>query len=229
VTGNGQLAFLRERAPVWISWHDAPASHVPEGAVHVTATRAYADGRPWEIELLLHPNHDAQLPIEIREIVPGSRLPSRCIERHIQPTGSFCVGWGPTTLPTVCGPADADEWWGRLGGYLELQITAEATPTALPMWQRLRRRHLPSLEARRCASPRADGERRRARVRLDDLAQVPVLRDDATVSAASGRALGTDRVRLLDRVRQDAARQALSTALRQVIDLTSARWPDVWE
>ena len=54
------------------------------------------------------------------------QLPLACPERHINDDGGFCFGL-PEDEPDLTTIAGVDRWWGRLAGYLRLQVVAAAT------------------------------------------------------------------------------------------------------
>lgn len=62
--------------------------------------------------------------------VPSARevdgvLPSFCPQRHINPDGSFCLGWGEDAAPEVVDEQTAEAWWGRVLAFLRLQMRAK--------------------------------------------------------------------------------------------------------
>lgn len=59
----------------------------------------------------------------VRESEPR-RLPVFCPERHINPDGSFCLGWEPGVPRLPASPKEARAWWSVLRGYLRLQDAA---------------------------------------------------------------------------------------------------------
>lgn len=60
----------------------------------------------------------------MREEVPGTDLPSRCPERHIQGDGTFCLG---LRCLTVQSAKEASQWWVQLHQFLRCQGAAELT------------------------------------------------------------------------------------------------------
>lgn len=61
-----------------------------------------------------------------REAQPGT-LPPFCPDRHINPGGSFCLGWGTTSPSTVLDGDTARAWWSAVVHFLKLQLTASDT------------------------------------------------------------------------------------------------------
>lgn len=55
---------------------------------------------------------------------PPSRLPIFCPDRHINPGGSFCLGWGSTAPAAVIDQSSARAWWTAVVRFLQLQLTA---------------------------------------------------------------------------------------------------------
>lgn len=51
-------------------------------------------------------------------------LPPSCPERHINPDGSFCLGWDEVDRIEVDSEERAFEWWARLVNFLRLQVRA---------------------------------------------------------------------------------------------------------
>lgn len=60
----------------------------------------------------------------VREEVPGTDLPTRCPERHIQGDQTFCLG---LRLLAVQSDDLAGQWWRQLEQYLRCQGAAELT------------------------------------------------------------------------------------------------------
>jgi hypothetical protein len=58
------------------------------------------------------------------EEVAGTRLPARCVERHIQGDHTFCQGIRPIGVGDL---TEAESWWETLRQYLWLQSVAEQT------------------------------------------------------------------------------------------------------
>lgn len=62
--------------------------------------------------------------LEVAEELPGTFLPSRCAERHIQTDHTFCLGLRPIQ---VADSATAFAWWDSLRQFLWLQSVAAQT------------------------------------------------------------------------------------------------------
>lgn len=60
----------------------------------------------------------------VREEVPGTDLPARCPERHIQGDQTFCLGLRPLAVQS---DDLARQWWRQLEQYLRCQGVAELT------------------------------------------------------------------------------------------------------
>ena len=84
---------------------------------------ARAPETKWDIDgLLIRIWVDPFGRLRVGEDVPGTRLPKRCAERHIQGDQTFCLGLN--ALPIT----DLDEdavWWLSLAQYLRLQSIAD--------------------------------------------------------------------------------------------------------
>lgn len=62
--------------------------------------------------------------VDVGERGEHRRYPEACLERHITPDGSFCLG---LHLRRITNWADAADWWSDLHHFLALQAIAEAT------------------------------------------------------------------------------------------------------
>lgn len=58
---------------------------------------------------------------------PACLLPVFCPDRHINPGGWFCLGWGSTSPTTVSDEASARRFWEAVYAYLRLQVHASET------------------------------------------------------------------------------------------------------
>lgn len=83
---------------------DVPAT-APSGRMQVFRVLAAGEGGPTARE------------------VEGA-LPPFCPERHINPDGTFCLGWGKDASPNVVNAETAEVWWGRVLAFLRLQMRA---------------------------------------------------------------------------------------------------------
>lgn len=63
--------------------------------------------------------------VRVRERIPGTRLPIRCFERHIEAEGWFCLGLAEQVA--ISDVQSAEAWWRRLETYLRMQRTATKT------------------------------------------------------------------------------------------------------
>lgn len=107
--------YLADAAPVWFSV-DAVNSEALIGRARVPKTPWVADG--------LHLRVFGDTKPRVREEVPGTDLPARCPERHIQWDKSFCLG---LRYIDVRSAGDAAQWWEQLRQFLACQGVAERT------------------------------------------------------------------------------------------------------
>jgi len=61
--------------------------------------------------------------ISVKEHMAGDRLPRHCPERHIEPSGNFCLGLGLGW--SVDSKEAASQWWITLHKYLSHQHLAD--------------------------------------------------------------------------------------------------------
>ena len=61
----------------------------------------------------------------VREDPAAPRLPAACPARHINPGGTFCLGWDTEDPSAVTDVAGAREWWTTLLIFLQYQRYAE--------------------------------------------------------------------------------------------------------
>ena len=109
------LRYLADAAPVWF-FVDKLSSDALLGSARVSKT-------PWEknglrLHIFGNPKPKA------REEVPGTDLPIRCPERHIQGDKTFCLGL--RYIDVRCAE-DAAQWWEQLRQYLACQGVAALT------------------------------------------------------------------------------------------------------
>lgn len=135
------LRYLADAAPVWF-FVDKLSSDALLGSARVSKT-------PWEknglrLHIFGNPKPKA------REEVPGTDLPIRCPERHIQGDQTFCLGL--RYIDVRCAD-DAVQWWEQLRQYLACQGVAAlrrgcrdagsaCPPTPYLRWQSDLHRHL---------------------------------------------------------------------------------------
>lgn len=60
----------------------------------------------------------------VRETVPGSELPTWCLERHIVYAAEFCLGLG---APAIQSRVAAERWWAQLAQFIVCQSVAAET------------------------------------------------------------------------------------------------------
>ena len=107
--------YLADAAPTWFSV-EAVDSEALIGRARVPKSPWVANG------LHLHIFGDPKP--RVREEVPGTDLPARCPERHIQWDKTFCLG---LRYIDVGSPRDASQWWEQLRQFLICQGVAERT------------------------------------------------------------------------------------------------------
>lgn len=111
---DSRVQLLADASPAWFQRSSGPDPLVG---------RARAPDTKWELDgLLIRIWIDSFGRLRVGEDVPGTRLPKRCAERHIQGDETFCLGLN--ALP-VTDPDEAAVWWLRLGQYLQLQSIAD--------------------------------------------------------------------------------------------------------
>lgn len=89
------------------------------GQATVTIPLTSGQQRVFELELTCAGN-----TVAVREQLVGNQLPSFCPDRHINPDGSFCLGWGADDPRSITGEAAARIWWSSVVRYLRSQIVA---------------------------------------------------------------------------------------------------------
>lgn len=107
--------YLADTVPAWFSI-DEVNSEALIGRARVPKTPWAADG--------LHLRIFGNSKPRAGENVPGTDLPSRCPERHIQGDRTFCLG---LRYIAVRSAEDAVRWWEQLQQYLRCQGVAERT------------------------------------------------------------------------------------------------------
>lgn len=81
----------------------------------------FNSGRVIQYDLVITLEHD---DIKVRENENSQRqLPSCCVQRHINPDGSFCLGWTDKSKKfiEVVDQDSAERWWATLMSYLKNQ------------------------------------------------------------------------------------------------------------
>lgn len=106
------LTRLKKNAPNWVTDHTATNSNFVFSAI--SEKPSGAPGKTYE--LVIEEKHDS---IEVREQSGRELLPNCCVERHINPGGTFCVFYNSTKAI----PSDdvAKAWWIGLQRYLSDQ------------------------------------------------------------------------------------------------------------
>ena len=109
------VLHLADSHPAWFS--------IEKANRQLIVGRARVPKTPWAQDGL-HLRIAGPRDPRVREEKPGTDLPARCAERHIQGDMTFCVGLH--TLE-VHSPAVARQWWNRLEQFLVCQGVAELT------------------------------------------------------------------------------------------------------
>lgn len=112
---NATCTLLVDRAPAWFETRRTSVIEVV-GVARVPATPWSGDG----VELTIIGSGT----VRVGETVPGTKLPARCPERHIQGDRTFCLG---LRRPTIDTAEAADAWWEQLRQYLRCQAVAART------------------------------------------------------------------------------------------------------
>lgn len=98
-----------------LSGTSSPASAI------ISVPRPGGDRHEFSLELIASGN-----VVTVRE-APPNLLPVFCPDRHINPGGSFCLGWGSTALADVIDENSARAWWTAVVRFLQLQLSANET------------------------------------------------------------------------------------------------------
>lgn len=109
------IFYLAETAPAWFSIEKSNRENLV-GHARVPKT-------PWARDGLHLHIFGREVP-RVREEVPGTDLPCRCPERHIQGDKTFCLG---LRYLTVQSAEKARQWWVQLNQFLRCQGVAELT------------------------------------------------------------------------------------------------------
>lgn len=109
------LSRLANVCPPWFEFKELQGGWAM-GVARPTST-------PWELAgIKLHLEGSEE--VRVRELEPGTCLPARCPERHIQGDRTFCVGLHRQTIQSS---DEANAWWDHLSQYLMCQAIAERT------------------------------------------------------------------------------------------------------
>ena len=109
------VIHLADSCPAWFSIEKSNRELIV-GRAHVLRTPWAEDG----LYLRIAGHHDPR----VSEVNPGTNLPVRCAERHIQGDKTFCVG---LHILQVNSQDTARQWWVRLEQFLICQGVAEQT------------------------------------------------------------------------------------------------------
>lgn len=85
--------------------------------------RDHSQSRYW-LEVKPERKQGFKPSLRVKEIPEHRRLPAACPVRHINGDGTFCLGWGPSAPEFPRTVEEADYWWRRLAGYLDMQNQA---------------------------------------------------------------------------------------------------------
>ena len=109
------VRWLAEIAPAWFT-NVSETRDVLVGQARVPKTPWAACGLALKIQGTVEPR--------VGEAIPGTALPARCPERHIQGDRTFCTG---LRYISVRSRQDADSWWRQLEQFLVCQSVASKT------------------------------------------------------------------------------------------------------
>jgi hypothetical protein len=112
------LELVKEAAPRWFSISSITETEF-SGAASIEL-----EGGVGEIAVQLRIKESLG-QISVQEVIPGTRYPRTCHERHLQSDEHFCVG-----IDAGIGISTRDHavvWWGLLERFLRLQRVAERT------------------------------------------------------------------------------------------------------
>lgn len=112
------IDLLRRTAPDWFSVVKDSSK-----AIEGHAVVAVANGVGTTVADLRITDHSGE--VTVCETVVGKAFPARCSERHIEWSGTFCIGYkAGLAVRTV---DEAVVWWGLLEQFLRLQRVASRT------------------------------------------------------------------------------------------------------
>lgn len=111
------LQLLLQNSPPWVTiekrWKDGAA---------VTASPSLASGRA-EREFYLELRPSDRHGVCVMEQAERRQFPEFCLERHINPSSTFCVFF--RSEARLRDPEEAAAWWSSLGSFLNNQVYAE--------------------------------------------------------------------------------------------------------
>jgi hypothetical protein len=110
-----RLRRLAETVPDWFAIQNVGGNLIGDALPRDTI---------WEtsgIGLRIFPKPDR---LGAAEVTPGTRLPVRCAERHIQADQTFCLGLDALPVETR---EDAEIWWAHMEQWLQVQSIAAQT------------------------------------------------------------------------------------------------------
>lgn len=113
--GSTPAELLVGTVPEWFSITSSTATTVC-GSTSDSRWKSWPSGLRLTIAATIEPC--------VAETTPGTDLPARCAERHIQSDHTFCLGLSP---PKVLDEGSAVDWWATLWAYLECQSVAAET------------------------------------------------------------------------------------------------------
>lgn len=119
------IQFLKEAAQS-LGWVET--THSEPSTIYADLTTIMPDGQTVKYALVI--SREGTPPnswLAVREQPKHALLPRTCPMRHINDDGSFCIGWGPDHIAWPESGEQANVWWRRLGGYLDLQNRARLT------------------------------------------------------------------------------------------------------
>lgn len=112
------IDLLRHTAPDWFNLTKDSSK-----AIEGHAVVAVANGVGSTVADLLITDHSGK--VTVSEAIVGMAFPARCAERHIEWSGSFCIGYEAGLAVRTLD--EAVVWWGLLEQFLRLQRVASRT------------------------------------------------------------------------------------------------------
>ena len=114
---SSPLELIREAKPEWMTFDQITPSLTGEATI-----RPPGAARDWKIGLAIA---EVAGSISVQGRILGALLPRSCPQRHINETGTFCLGYHAGEA--IRSGDDAVVWWGLLLHYLSLQRIATRT------------------------------------------------------------------------------------------------------
>lgn len=109
------MQSLLDCCPDWFTVESVTTRHF-DGRARPANTRWAGEGIALRVTVSERPS--------VGEVVPGTKLPKQCPERHLYGNSTFCMELRPRPIMEL---ADAARWWDLLEQYLCCQSTAADT------------------------------------------------------------------------------------------------------